>query len=76
MLSDKLYSAVRLMNFISVPFSFLISLSFSLQISQPYERNGIATILTYILAVEVVLRLNLVSKSRLQLQKFIKNIYF
>jgi hypothetical protein len=39
---DKLYHAVRLMNFISAVFNLVTSLCFSVQISQPYKSDRIA----------------------------------
>jgi hypothetical protein len=44
-LSNKLYPAVCLMNFISAVFSLLIPLRLSVQTSQPYKSHGITKIL-------------------------------
>jgi hypothetical protein len=46
-ISNKLYSAVRLMNFISTVFSLLISLCSSVRISQPYRIDGRSKIYTF-----------------------------
>jgi len=45
---NKLYPAVRLMNFISAVFSLLMSLLFIVQSLHPYKGDGVAKILYYL----------------------------
>jgi len=40
LLPNKLYPAMRLMNFIYTVFSFLLSLCFNVQVLQPYKSGG------------------------------------
>jgi hypothetical protein len=67
--SNKLYPAVRLMNFI---FSLLISLCFKVKISQSYKGDGVAEFSFW-----TVCKVNLVSRHYSELPTFVKkSAYF